>query len=403
MQLFGLINSMLATDGETHRRNLSIRRYAVIPLTNNVGVVRFVPHCDTLHALIKEYRDARKIQMNIEQGLMLQQTGVAKGAGAAGKPPTQDYDNLTLIQKVEVFTSALERTSGVDLKRVLWLKSENSEVWLDRRTNYTRSLAVMSMVGYILGLGDRHPSNLMLDRVSGKVVHIDFGDCFEVAMHRDKYPERVPFRLTRMLTKAMGVSGIEGNFRYTCEAVMRVLRENRDSVMTLLEAFVHDPLINWRLTGGGEDDEDEEEEEEEEEEKEEGEGEGQGEGAEGAEQEGEGAEGADKGGVEPVKSGADEEKGDTSPEATGAAGGSSVDNGKGESDDNRGGSIEEEEEEMPEARNERALEVIRRVQEKLTGNDFPGVKTLDVESQVRRLIDQATAPENLARSYLGWW
>ncbi len=36
------------------------------------------------------------------------------------------------------------------------------------------------MVGYLLGLGDRHPSNLMLDRFSGKLLHIDFGDCFEV-------------------------------------------------------------------------------------------------------------------------------------------------------------------------------------------------------------------------------
>ena len=63
----------------------------------------------------------------------------------------------------------------------------------------------MSMVGYILGLGDRHPSNLMQDRLSGKIVHIDFGDCFEVAMHRDKYPERIPFRLTRMLINAMEV------------------------------------------------------------------------------------------------------------------------------------------------------------------------------------------------------
>lgn len=26
----------------------------------------------------------------------------------------------------------------------------------------------------------RHPSNLMLDRLSGKILHIDFGDCFEV-------------------------------------------------------------------------------------------------------------------------------------------------------------------------------------------------------------------------------
>ena len=35
--------------------------------------------------------------------------------------------------------------------------------------------------------------------------------------------------------------------RFTCENVMRVLRSNKDSVMAMLEAFVHDPLINWRL------------------------------------------------------------------------------------------------------------------------------------------------------------
>ena len=46
----------------------------------------------------------------------------------------------------------------------------------------------MSMVGYILGLGDRHPSNIMLNRNLGKIVHIDFGDCFEVASLRDKFP-----------------------------------------------------------------------------------------------------------------------------------------------------------------------------------------------------------------------
>ena len=101
-----------------------------------------------------------------------------------------DYDALTLPQKVEVFHAALANTAGHDLSKVLWLKSSHSEQWLERRTHYARSLAVMSMVGHILGLGDRHPSNLMLDRRTGKVLHIDFGDCFEVAMHRDKFPER---------------------------------------------------------------------------------------------------------------------------------------------------------------------------------------------------------------------
>ncbi|XP_017224295.1 serine/threonine-protein kinase TOR isoform X2 [Daucus carota subsp. sativus] len=233
MQLFGLVNTLLENSRKTSEKDLSIERYAVIPLSPNSGLIGWVPNCDTLHHLIREYRDARKITLNQEHKLML------------GFAP--DYDHLPLISKVEVFEYALQNTEGNDLARVLWLKSRTSEVWLDRRTNYTRSLAVMSMVGYLLGLGDRHPSNLMLHRSSGKILHIDFGDCFEASMNREKFPEKVPFRLTRMLVKAMEVSGIEGNFRSTCENVMQVLRTNKDSVMAMMEAFVHDPLINWRL------------------------------------------------------------------------------------------------------------------------------------------------------------
>lgn len=222
MQLFGLVNTLLSNDNECRKRHLNIQRYSAIPLSTQSGLLGWVPNSDTLHVLIREYRDSRKILLNIEHRIMLQMA--------------PDYDSLTLMQKVEVFGYALDNTTGQDLYRVLWLKSKSSEAWLGRRTNYTRSLAVMSMVGYILGLGDRHPSNLMLDRVTGKIVHIDFGDCFEVAMHREKYPERVPFRLTRMLTYAMEVSNIEGSYRITCEHVMKVLRENKESVMAVLEA-----------------------------------------------------------------------------------------------------------------------------------------------------------------------
>ena len=87
----------------------------------------------------------------------------------------------------------------------------------------------------------------MLQRSTCKILHIDFGDCFEVAMHRDKFPEKIPFRLTRMLVMAMEVSGVEGTFRHTCERVMKVLREHRFSLVAILEAFLHDPLLSWRL------------------------------------------------------------------------------------------------------------------------------------------------------------
>lgn len=38
-----------------------------------------------------------------------------------------------------------------------------------------------------------------------------------------------------------------GNYRLTCEYVMNVLRAHRDSIIAVLEAFVYDPLLNWRL------------------------------------------------------------------------------------------------------------------------------------------------------------
>ena len=71
MQLFGLVNTLLANDPETFKRHLSILRYSVIPLSTNSGLIGWVPHCDTLHALIRDYREKRKILLNVEHRLMV--------------------------------------------------------------------------------------------------------------------------------------------------------------------------------------------------------------------------------------------------------------------------------------------------------------------------------------------
>merc|ERR1711903_46340 len=43
MQLFGLVNTLLVNDVATAERNLSISRYAVIPLSPNSGLIGWVP------------------------------------------------------------------------------------------------------------------------------------------------------------------------------------------------------------------------------------------------------------------------------------------------------------------------------------------------------------------------
>lgn len=47
-------------------------------------------------------------------------------------------------------------------------------------------------VGYIVGLGDRHSLNILIDQATAEVVHIDLGVAFEQGLML-KTPERVFF------------------------------------------------------------------------------------------------------------------------------------------------------------------------------------------------------------------
>ena len=41
---------------------------------------------------------------------------------------------------------------------------------------------------------------------------------------------------------------IQGTFRISCEHVLRTMRRGRETLLTLLEAFVYDPLVDWTTT-----------------------------------------------------------------------------------------------------------------------------------------------------------
>lgn len=51
MQLFGLVNALLMHDKHTGNLDLSIRRYAVLPLSPSAGLISWVHNCDTLHGI----------------------------------------------------------------------------------------------------------------------------------------------------------------------------------------------------------------------------------------------------------------------------------------------------------------------------------------------------------------
>jgi hypothetical protein len=93
------------------------------------------------------------------------------------------------------------------------------------------------MVGYCIGLGDRHCENILIDTLTGDVLHVDFDLLFDKGWGL-AVPELMPFRLTPQVVDGFGALGLEGTFRAAAEHTMRALRDNKRMLITVLQVCV---------------------------------------------------------------------------------------------------------------------------------------------------------------------
>ncbi|OMO91928.1 hypothetical protein COLO4_18014 [Corchorus olitorius] len=229
MEFTAMINRLLSKYPESRRRKLYIRTFAVIPLTEDCGMVEWVPHTRGLRHILQDIYitcgkfDRQKTNPQIKR--IYDQ--------CQGKIPE---DEMLKDKILPMFPPVFHQ----------WFLTTFSEpaAWFRARVAYAHTTAVWSMVGHIVGLGDRHGENILFDSTTGDCVHVDFSCLFDKGLLLEK-PELVPFRLTQNMIDGLGITGYEGIFLRICEITLSVLRTHRETLMSVLETFIHDPLVEW--------------------------------------------------------------------------------------------------------------------------------------------------------------
>ncbi|XP_030522831.1 uncharacterized protein LOC115735623 [Rhodamnia argentea] len=258
MQLLHAIDSLLHSSRTTRSHLVGIRHYSVTPISGRAGLIQWVDNVISVYSVYKCWQARDQAAVLPSSG-----TGNTKTVPPPVPRPSDMFYGKIIpalkekgIRRVisrkdwphevkrKVLTDLMQEVPRQLLYQELWCASEGFKAFNLKLKRYSGSVAAMSMVGHILGLGDRHLDNILVDFRSGDILHIDYNICFDKGL-RLKIPEIVPFRLTQMIEAALGLTGVEGIFKVNCEAVLGVLRKNKDILLMLLEVFVWDPLVEW--------------------------------------------------------------------------------------------------------------------------------------------------------------
>lgn len=230
-QVFEQVSNLLKDHRATRQRNLGIRTYKVIPLTKNSGIIEFVQNTIPLNDYLlpahgryypRDYKSSK------------------------ARNDIANAQSKSLDQRLRAYQLVTSNFHPV-MRFFFMEKFLDPDEWFYKRLNYSRSTAAVSILGHVLGLGDRHGHNILLDEKTGEVVHIDLGVAFEAGRILP-VPEVVPFRLTRDLVDGMGLTGVEGVFRRCCNFTLEALRRDQEAIMTILDVLRYDPLYSWSVS-----------------------------------------------------------------------------------------------------------------------------------------------------------
>ena len=219
MQLLSIVNTMFVKTNKSEFPYYHALHYSVTPLGPRSGLISWVEGSTPLFALYKKWQQREALYLATKQlqqqppilrpndifynklNPILKEKGLTNLIGV--KNFTENRQDCPAGILRQVLEELIKDTPSDLLSKEMWCNSSTPGNWWKSIQFYTRSTAVMSIIGYVIGLGDRHLDNVLVNLNTGEVAHIDYNICFEKGQNL-RVPERVPFRLTQNLQHALG-------------------------------------------------------------------------------------------------------------------------------------------------------------------------------------------------------
>ncbi|XP_069477126.1 DNA-dependent protein kinase catalytic subunit [Ambystoma mexicanum] len=248
-QLFDVMNIILFQDAACSQRNMQLKTYHVIPMTTRLGLIEWMENTCTLKDFLffnmteeerDDYRSQRGPQCQYSDWL----TKMTKLEGIARY--MEIYKKANRTETVMAFRARESMVSRDLLRRAFIKMSTTPEAFLALRSHFSRSHALICISHWILGIGDRHLSNFMINMETGGMVGIDFGHAFGSATQFLPVPEMMPFRLTYQFLNLMLPMKESGLINSTMVHALRAYRAHPDLIINTMDVFVKEPSLDWK-------------------------------------------------------------------------------------------------------------------------------------------------------------
>lgn len=256
-QLLEMMSHQLKSDYMCRLANLSIHTYTVVPINCYCGILQWVDETIAMQQIINQCmerhdRNAYEKVAHLSKKYMTFLKAVfpkAQQQQNAKSDLPHIYGNAALQYapyKIANNFKAITNEVPIDCVRyVLIDMSVSPESYFMLRNNFASSLSAMNIGHWLLGIGDRHLSNILLNTINGKLIGIDFGVAFGGGTLNFPIPELLPFRLTPRFVDALNPLGISGLIMKNMCHSLRTFRQNRKLLMACMEVFIREPTIDW--------------------------------------------------------------------------------------------------------------------------------------------------------------